>query len=53
MKIEFFKIIYQKSKKLFRLITCGLIDIETFEQRYMNNEEGEPNPYAQKGDLVD
>jgi hypothetical protein len=39
MRIEILKMLYLKSPKLFRFASCGLIDQEEFEKKYMGKDQ--------------
>ena len=39
MRIEFFKLVFQKSKRLFNLLTCGYVNIDKFEDKYFSSED--------------
>ena len=39
MRIEVFKILITKSKRIFKMVTCGLVNPDKFEKKYMKNED--------------
>ena len=39
MRIEVLKLALLKSKSMFSIISCGLIDISEFEKRYLHQDD--------------
>lgn len=46
-----FKILITKSKRIFKMVTCGLVDPDKFEKRYMKNEDEQRIPGYEINDV--